>query len=79
MPLPANIEWIGKDDPGFSTNVACIAYDQLTERCFVTFHNGGVYEYTDVGPHEWEDFLNAESKGKHLNQHIKPYHPYSKI
>lgn len=60
-----------------STAIQSIKYDPKKQRAYVIFKNGNGTEYTyKVSPEEFDDFLNAASKGRHVaklwnkNQHF---------
>lgn len=57
-----------------STNLAAISYDPTEHRLFVRFKRSGgaVYAYEDVPPQLYDAMLNANSKGRFLNEQIKP-------
>lgn len=63
-----------------STAIQSIKYDPKKQRAYVVFKNGNGTEYTyKVSPEEFDDFLNAASKGRHLarvwnhNKHFSIY------
>ena len=50
-----------------STAIQSIKYDPKKQRAYVIFKNGNGTEYTyRVSPEEFDDFLNAASKGRHI-------------
>ena len=50
-----------------STAIQSIKYDPNKQRAYVIFKNGNGTEYTyRVSPEEFDDFLNAASKGRHV-------------
>lgn len=50
-----------------STAIQSIKYDPKKQRAYVIFKNGNGTEYTyKVAPEEFDDFLNAASKGRHV-------------
>ena len=50
-----------------STAIQSIKYDPKKQRAYVVFKNGNGTEYTyKVAPEEFDDFLNAASKGRHI-------------
>jgi len=55
--------------PVASSNISHIGYADgaLTVR----FHSGNEYTYHGVTPQEHDELMAADSKGKHLNEHIK--------
>ena len=62
-----------------SSSLASAGYDPAAHVLEVEFRNGGVYQYLDVDDHEYDDFQDAESKGRYLNTEIKPDHPARKL
>ena len=56
-----------------SSNVAAIGYDADTRKLHVQFTNGSLYEYDGVGKDIYRQFMDAESKGKYLQKHIKSH------
>ena len=61
-----------------STAIQSIKYDPKKQRAYVIFKNGNGTEYTyKVSPEEFDDFLNAASKGRHVAKewnHNKHFH-----
>ena len=61
-----------------STAIQSIKYDPKKQRAYVIFKNGNGTEYTyKVSPEEFDDFLNAASKGRHIAKlwnHNKHFH-----
>ena len=50
-----------------STAIQSIKYDPKKQRAYVIFKNGNGTEYTyKVSPEEFDDFLNAASKGRYV-------------
>ena len=50
-----------------STAIQSIKYDPKKQRAYVVFKNGNGTEYTyKVSPEDFDDFLNAASKGRHV-------------
>ena len=63
-----------------STAIQSIKYDPKKQRAYVVFKNGNGTEYTyKVSPEEFDDFLNAASKGRWVarvwnrNKHFSIY------
>lgn len=57
-----------------SSNIQSVGYDPDSSVLEVEFKkNGAVYQYYDVPQYEYEEFMNAESKGRYLNMNIKNY------
>ena len=58
-----------------STAIQSIKYDPKKQRAYVVFKNGNGTEYTyKVSPEEFDDFLNAASKGRHVAKVWKSSH-----
>ena len=58
-------------EPVESSNVKGIAYDEETKSLFIIFKTSSVYQYLNVPRAVYEDFKNAESKGRFLNIYIR--------
>ncbi|MFQ5431236.1 MAG: KTSC domain-containing protein [Nitrospinota bacterium] len=65
--------------PVVSSNVASIGYDENSYTLEVAFHSGGIYQYFDVSPQVFEQFINADSKGKFFHEEIKGIYQYSSV
>lgn len=57
--------------PVSSSNVASIGYDESTSTLEVEFLSGRIYHYYGIPKHVYESFIDADSKGKYLNNYIK--------
>lgn len=55
--------------PVTSSNIAAIGHDG--EHLYVRFTSGKTYRYADVPAADHEAFANADSHGRHFNDHIK--------
>jgi hypothetical protein len=62
-----------------SSVVAHIRYDVSTSTLTVVYVSGSVYKYKDVPEKEYKAMKAAFSKGKYLNEHIKPHYAYEKV
>lgn len=62
-----NVEFIPVD----SSNIEAIGYNSIDEILFVKFNSGGLYSYYRITPELFNNFLNAESKGKFFHLWIK--------
>lgn len=62
-----------------SSSVRSVGYDPSAQVLEVEFRNGGVYQYLDVPGEEYEEFREADSKGRYLNTEIKPHHRYRRL
>jgi hypothetical protein len=62
-----------------SSSLRSVGYDPSARVLEVEFLNGGVYQYLDVKDDEFEEFQEADSKGRYLNTEIKPSHRYRRL
>ena len=63
-----------------SSNVASVAYCDDLKKAFVSFKNGGLYEYSDVDKEDYESLRDAESVGRHLSKiFLKKGFEYAKL
>lgn len=66
-----------------SSNVAAIGYenheDDMKAELHVRFKSGAEYIYSDVPQDVVQGFLDADSKGKFLNEHIKDVYECHKL
>jgi len=65
--------------PVVSSNVASIGYDENSYTLEVQFRGGGIYQYFNVPPQVFEEFINADSKGKFFHKEIKGIYEYSSV
>lgn len=56
-----------------SSNIENAAYHVTRKVLRIQFKNGKLYLYKKVSRREFYEFTIAESKGKHLNEFIKPF------
>lgn len=54
-----------------SSNIEGAGYNNKTKQLWVAFKGNKVYRYDLVPRKLFEELLQAESKGKYLNEHIK--------
>jgi hypothetical protein len=59
-----------------SSAVASVGYDPRTWTLEVEFVSAEVYRYFDVDPAEVDALRRSKSKGRYINEQIKPRHPY---
>lgn len=64
--------------PVSSSNIASIGYDNGAQILEVEFHNGAIYQYSEVPEWEYEGLMSASSKGTYLHSNIKKY-PYARL
>jgi hypothetical protein len=66
--------------PVESSNLESVGYDPKNAILEIEFKSGGVYEYSGVSQDVYDDLMNAESKGKYFNHHIKNSgYPYTEV
>ena len=65
--------------PVSSSNLRSVGYDNADLTLEVEFHHGGVYQYFDVPEDVYLDLMDATSKGKYLDRHIKERYRFRKI
>lgn len=63
-----------------SSNILKTTYFPTQEKLFIYFKRGGTYSYLNVDEKLYNEFENAESHGKFLQERIKnnPYHQHLK-
>jgi len=66
-------------DPVISSNIVSAGYEPVSETLEIEFANGGVYQYYNVPPSIYEQFLAAPSKGRFLISQIKDRFPYARV
>lgn len=54
-----------------SDAIKAVGYDDDLRVLRVTYQNDKSYEYLDVSPEEYRQFMQAESRGAYMNQVIK--------
>jgi len=62
-----------------STNIDMIGYDEENSELHVRFNSGAEYVYNEVPPAVYQEFLDAESKGRYLNERIKGRYDYARV
>ena len=61
-----------------SSLIEKFSYDETLQVLHIHFRKGGHYGYNEVTPEEYNEFLFAESHGKHFLTQIKPTKQFSK-
>jgi hypothetical protein len=62
-----------------SEAISAVGYESATQTLRITYRNGRTYDYADVPPEEFSEFMNAPSRGAYANQVIKPKYKYREI
>lgn len=63
-----------KSGPLNSSNIDSISYDPISKLLTVGFKKGQKYQYENVDPQKYVDFVKSTSKGEFLHKHIIPKH-----
>lgn len=61
-----------------SSDLRSVGYDSQTSTLEIEFNSGGIYIYSNVPYNEYQNLMNASSKGRYFHSHIKHY-PYRRI
>jgi hypothetical protein len=59
-----------------SSVIGAVGHSRVLE---VQFESGRVYQYFDVPEDVYNEMLNAESKGRYFNSHIRGRYNYQEI
>ena len=62
-----------------STSLNAATYQDHSACLELEFRSGEIYRYRGVPAHIYQDLLQAESKGRYFNQHIRDRFAYAKI
>ena len=65
--------------PVDSTSIKAIGYDVINGILRVRFVNDNVYDYLEVLPDVFDEFMNSPSKGTYLNTKIKDAYRFEKV
>lgn len=68
-----------KREPVTSSVIKSAGYDLRTRVLEIEFHNASVYRYYDLDAQGYQAFLEAPSKGTHLNEVIKVNCIYNEV
>ena len=76
---PPTLDWY--EPAKASSQVSMIAYSGPHQLMGVRFHSTKDHEYLyhNVSPEQFHAFATSESLGKHLGQHVKGKHAFTKI
>ncbi len=65
--------------PFESKLLASSAYDAGKHTLYLRFRSGEVYRYFEFPAEQYQDFLNAESRGRHFLRHIRHQFRYERL
>lgn len=54
-----------------SSNVSSVGFDEASGVLEVEFSGGAIWQYLGVPPSIYKNLMDAESKGKYVNSHIR--------
>lgn len=60
-----------------SSHITSVAY--INDKLYVTFYDGGIYEYDDTTEEEATQMMDASSKGKFMWRNIRQTKPYREV
>jgi hypothetical protein len=66
-------------NPVKSSNIHSIGYDEPSKTMEVKFNNKGVYRYPNIRKWQFNDFQNAESKGRFFAKHFRQEKDFKKV
>ena len=58
---------------------AAVAYSPKTATLYLRFRSGEIYAYFDFPEAQYQEFLQAESRGRHFLSHIRGRFRYHRI
>ncbi|HKY34711.1 MAG TPA: KTSC domain-containing protein [Polyangiaceae bacterium] len=62
-----------------SQSLRSIGYDKRTRTLEVEFKSGSLYRYANVPLAVWSDLLQAQSKGRFFQQHVRDHFPTTRL
>jgi len=62
-----------------SSAIRELRYNAKTKRLDLIYASGEPYEYENVPRSKFRALMEADSKGKFVNEKIKPKHPFRKL
>ena len=65
--------------PVESKLLAAVAYVAPRRSLYLRFHSGEVYRYYTFPAEQYQEFLDAASKGRYFLSHIRNRFPYQKL
>ncbi len=62
-----------------SSVLAAVAYRRDRRQLYLRFHSGDVYRYFEFPPHQYDELLAAESKGRYFAHSIRDKFLYEQV
>ena len=79
-PVPFSADMVEMEQTDRSSCFSSVGYDVSHTLLVVQFRDSGsVYAYSNFPEEAYEDFINAESLGKHYNSSIKGQYPCERV
>lgn len=69
------MDWLKLD----SKMLASVAYDPDKQILYLRFRTGEVYRYFEFSAEDYQNFLNAESRGKYFLANIRDQFRYERL
>jgi hypothetical protein len=66
-------------EPVDSSHLNRVRYIEEERVLEIEFNNGGMYEYYEVPPKEYDRLLSADSHGSYFNEFIKGHYNYNRL
>ena len=70
-----SLEW----EPLESKLLAAVAYQAPRRLLYLRFQSGEVYRYFTFPAEQYQEFLDAESRGRYFLSHIRNQFPYERL
>ena len=71
----SDMTWLALESKMFTA----VAYDAARQTLYLRFQSGDVYRYFDFSSDDYQQFLNAESKGRHFLSTIRNCFSYERM
>lgn len=65
------VEYVSGDTDAYDLETGELGY--TLGKLFITFVSGKTYEYDEVRFYEFGELMTSVSKGRYINEHIKPF------
>jgi hypothetical protein len=65
--------------PVSSSSIASVGYRPSSRTLELEYRGGGVYQYLDVPPREYDSLMRVDSKGRFVNARIKGRYRYRRV
>ncbi len=69
------VDWLSME----SSVLAAVAYRRDRRQLYLRFHSGDVYRYFEFPPHQYDELLAAESKGRYFAHSIRDKFLYEQV